>query len=73
MNYIPKVGDSVAADRKVRVPHLHNRVIGSVVEVDNNSCRIATNPNTRIRGDFNLPFDEWKFHFLHLTSEVSGQ
>ncbi len=66
-NYIPKKGDSVAARRKIKSKIYHNVIVGPVVEVWVNACRIVTNEGTGIEGDFRLYFTDWDFQFLHTT------
>ena len=67
MTYIPKVGDSVGARRKVKSKIYHNIVVGPVVDVWTNSCRVITNEGTDIEGEFRLYFSDWSFQFLHLS------
>jgi len=62
--YVPRVGDSVGARRKVRSDVGPNLVVGPVVEVGGGYCRIVTNPGTKIAGDFRLCLRDWKFEFL---------
>ena len=69
--HTPKIGDSVAARRKPKSKLYHNLVIGPVVDVWDNACRVITNSGDDIEGDFRLCFNEWDFQFLHLTKENS--
>ena len=68
--YIPQVGDSVCARRKVKSSIYANTIVGPVIETWPNACRIVTNKGTDIEGDFQLFFTDWKFQFLHKTNSV---
>jgi hypothetical protein len=63
--YIPMIGDSVAARRKVKSQIYSNLIVGPVVETYPNACRIVTNKGTEIESDFQLFFSDWEFQFLH--------
>jgi len=69
--YVPKVGDSIAATRKFKssIYHNHNFIVGHVVEVWSNTCQIIINQGTEIEDDFRLYFDDWNFQFLHKTND----
>ena len=64
--YIPNVGDSVIARRKVKSEIYHNTVIGPVVDVWDNACRIVTNAGEEYEGDFKLHFSDWTFERISL-------
>jgi hypothetical protein len=66
--YIPQVGDSVAARRKVKSSTSSNTIVGPIVETWPNACRIVTNPGTDIEGNFKLVNSDWTFQFLHKTN-----
>jgi hypothetical protein len=66
-HYTPKVGDAVSARRRISSKIYANHIVGPVVDVWDNACRIVTNPDTEIEGDFRLYFSDWKFTFLHET------
>lgn len=70
--YIPKVGDSVVARRKVKSTTLPNTICGPVVECFSDCCLITTNEGTEIEGNFTLYFNEHNFQFLHLTKDSYG-
>jgi len=63
--YIPIIGDSVAAKRIKKSKLYHNTVIGPVVDIWDNACRVVTNSGEEFEGDFRLWFNEWDFQFLH--------
>lgn len=63
-HYTPKIGDAVAAKRRVPSKIYKNLIVGPVVDVWDNACRIVTNPGTEIEGDFRLYFNEWNFQHL---------
>lgn len=65
MEYIPKIGDSIAARRRIKSKIYHNTVAGPVVETWENACHIVTNPGTEIEGSFRLYFTDWNFQYLH--------
>lgn len=65
--YIPDVGDSVVATRKIYSSIYSNIIVGPVVDVWSNACRILNNPGTQAEGDFRLFFNDWDFSFLHRT------
>lgn len=68
--YTPQIGHSVAARRKVQSTIYNNLIVGPVIEVWGNACRIATNQeDPEIAGDFQLFFSDWSFQFLHLTKQ----
>lgn len=67
--YIPKVGDSVVARRKIKEKSLANTICGPVVSSYEDSCRILTNEGTDIEFDFKLDYNDWNFQYLHKTSE----
>lgn len=64
-HYRPKVGDAVAARRRNPSKLYKNLIVGPVVDVWDNACRIVTNPGTKAEGDFRLYFSDWEFTFLH--------
>jgi len=66
--YIPQVGDSVGARRKVKSSIYANTIVGPVIETWPNACRIVTNKGTDIEGDFQLFYNDWNFQFLHKTN-----
>lgn len=66
--YIPRVGDSVVAKRKVKSKEF-NTIVGPVVETFENSCKIITNENTELETHFVLSYNDYDFCFLHLTDE----
>lgn len=66
--YIPKIGDSVCATRKIKSNIYHNMVVGPVVDTWENACRVVTNQGEDCEGDFRLYFNDWDFRFLHLTN-----
>ena len=71
--YIPQVGDSVGARRKVKSNIYANTIVGPVVDTWPNACRIVTNLGTDIKGDFRLYYSDWYFQFLHKTNvQISG-
>lgn len=63
--YTPQVGHAVAARRRVKSNIYKNLIVGPVVDVWSNACRILTNPGIEIGGDFRLYFSDWKFQYLH--------
>ena len=63
--YVPKIGDSISAKRKVKSKIYHNIVVGPVVDVWDNACRVVTNPGTEIEGDFRLHYNEWNIKHLN--------
>lgn len=63
--YTPQVGDVVAARRKKKIDGQPNLIVGPVVELQSEVCRIITNPCTDLEGDFQLELNDWKFQFLH--------
>ena len=65
--YIPQKGDSIGARRKVKSQTLPYLIVGPVVDVWDNACRVVTNEGTDYEGDFKLYFNEWNFQFLHKT------
>jgi len=67
--YLPKVGDSIVARRKVNSNIYENTVVGPVVETWENACRIHNNPGTIIEYEFKLYYKDWDFMFLHKTDE----
>ena len=68
--YVPRVGDSIGARRIVKSDTLHNMVIGPVIGVSSSSCVVWTNKgDAPLENAFVLQFSEWKFQFLHITSE----
>ena len=60
-NYIPKIGDSIVAKRKIQSKIYSNTIVGPVVDIWENACRVVTNPGTEIEGDFRLYFSDWFF------------
>jgi hypothetical protein len=66
MNYTPQANDRVVARRKVPSKIYFNTVIGPVVEVFQNACRVKTNEGTEIESDFQLFFSDWKFDKLNI-------
>lgn len=60
--YSPKLGDAVET---ILTKDTTRRILGVVVSVDSDMCRIVTNPGTDIQGDFHLNLKEWRFRFLH--------
>lgn len=67
--YIPQVGHSVAARRKIKTDGPGNTICGPVTVATNDSCIIVTNRNeSYIKAHF-LNFNDWEFQFLHLTEE----
>ena len=68
-NYIPQVGDSVHAKRKVPSKIFANSIVGPVLETWDNACRIITNQGTEIESDFQLFYSDWTFRFLHKTEK----
>lgn len=70
--YIPKVGDSAVARRKIKSTTSPNTICGPVVESFDNYCRIITNEGTEIESNFILYFNEYNFQFLHLTKDSFG-
>lgn len=66
-NYIPLVGDSIAARRKVTSKIYVNLIVGPVIVTWENACRVVTNQGTNIEGDFQLFYSDWNFQFLHKT------
>lgn len=64
-DYKPKIGDAVAARRRVKSKIYHNLVVGPVVEAWDTGCRIVTNEGTDIEGDFQFFNSDWHFQFLH--------
>lgn len=73
MNYTPSIGDSVVARRKVTSNIYSNCVVGPVVDVWDNACRIVTNTETEIESDFRYYFSDWNFRFLHRTDSQRFQ
>lgn len=69
MSYIPKVGDSVSAKRKVKTNGI-DCVIGAVIDVSGweNTAVVKVVANGR---DFYLADDDWMFQFLHVSHEHS--
>jgi hypothetical protein len=75
--YTPQVGHSVVATLTTKAReaakgtklYRTGRIVGPVVEVWDDSCRILTNPGTVAEGDFQLPYKDCNFRFLHLTEE----
>lgn len=72
LRYIPRVGDSVVARRKVKTSNLPS-IIGPVVqvapEVNPQYCLIITNRDTEhIEGHFWLSYKDWTFQFLYKTN-----
>ena len=70
IDYIPVIGDSVDAVRKVKSRIYANHIVGPVVDVWENACRILNNPGTNAEGDFRLFFNDWDFKFLHRTDDA---
>lgn len=68
--YVPMVGDSVAARRKVKSEIYPNLIVGPVIETWESACRIVTNKGTEIEGDFQLFYGDWKFQFLHKWNDA---
>ena len=62
--YIPIIGHSVVARRKEHSKIYHNTIIGSVIDTWSNACRIITNKDTEIEGDFKLYYNDWNIEFL---------
>ena len=56
--YIPKTGDHVIARRRIRSNIYHNTVVGPVLEIWDNACRIITNKDSDIESDFQLFFSD---------------
>jgi hypothetical protein len=73
--YIPKIGDSVVARRKVSSDIYKNTIIGPVINVVDNTCHIVTNPGTDLESDFTLSFCDWNFQYLHpsITDEADNK
>jgi len=69
--YIPCIGHAVVAKRKNKSRIYANKIIGPVVDVWSNACRIHNNPGTSIEAEFRLFFNEWDFEFLHHANEDS--
>lgn len=67
--YIPCIGDSVVARRKIKSKIYYNMIIGPVIQTWDNACQIITNQGTKIESDFRLYYNDWDFDFLHKTSE----
>jgi predicted transport protein len=67
--YIPKIGDSVAARRKIESKIYKNLIVGPVIDTWENACRIVTNVGTDCEGDFKLHFSDWNFQYLHKTNQ----
>ncbi|MFA7287259.1 MAG: hypothetical protein WC055_00105 [Melioribacteraceae bacterium] len=63
--YILKIGDSVAARRKIKSTFSPNLIVGPIVDVGSANCRIITNPGTSAEEDFILNYSDWNFQFLH--------
>jgi len=67
--WLPEIGDSVVARRKVKSKIYASTIVGPVVDIWDNACRIVTNPNTEIEGDFKLYFKDWDFRPLFIPHE----
>ena len=67
--YVPQVGDSVAARRRKQSNIYHNLVVGPVVEVWDNACRVRCNAGTDIESDFQLFFADWTFQLVFHATE----
>jgi len=65
--YLPEVGHSIDAQRKVKSKEFPNRIVGPVVERWDDSCRVLNNAGESNEGDFKLYFSDWYFCFLHYT------
>ena len=66
--YIPKIGDSVAARRKIESKIYKNLIVGPVIDTWDNACRIVTSTTT----DWNLHFSDWNFQYLHKTDQAQN-
>jgi hypothetical protein len=64
-HYTPEIGDAVSARRREPSAIYKNHIVGPVVDVWENACRIVTNPGTTAEGDFRLYFTDWNFQCLH--------
>jgi len=67
--YIPKIGDSVYAKRKIKSKIYSNLVIGPIVDVWDNACRMLINKDTENERDCRLYFNEWEFTYLFPTED----
>ena len=62
-----QIGDAIVATRKVKSKIYYNRVIGPVITVWDNACRVRCNAGTDVETDFQLFFSDWTFKVLQLT------
>ena len=69
MNYIPQIGDSVVATRKIKSNIYHNRVIGPITEISPNGCRIKVNAGTDRETEFQFFNSDWSFTLLFKAGE----
>jgi hypothetical protein len=67
--YTPAVGDSVAAKRLIKSDFLPNLIVGPVVSVLGDFCRIVCNPETYFETHFVLRFEDWSFQNLYPKAE----
>ena len=67
--YIPRIGHAIDAKRKVASARYANRIVGPVVDVWDNACRVLNNPGQSNEGDFRLYYSDWNISFLHEVKE----
>jgi hypothetical protein len=65
MSYIPKVGDSVSAKRKIKTNGI-DCVIGPIVAINRDEVVIEANLKF-----FTVSTKEWKLSFLHVSPEFT--
>lgn len=70
--YIPQIGDSVAARRKIKSKIYANLIVGPVIDTWDNACRIVVNRGTDFEGDWKLHFSDWSFEYLDRTDQAES-
>jgi hypothetical protein len=63
-DYLPQVGESIAARRLKESRIYNNTVVGPVIERWENAVRVRCNAGTDIETDFQLFFSDWSFQLL---------
>ena len=59
-----QIGQAIAARRKIPSNIYHNLIVGPVVEVYQNACRIQTNTGSPLESDWQIFFRDWDIEIL---------
>ena len=64
MTYIPKIGDAVAARRKIKSKIYHNLLVGPIYDTSENSCVMVNERGTERETKWTLFYSDWDFEYL---------